>query len=194
MCGRYYVDDITLEEIEKVVREVDQKIRQEHFNADIHPTDLAPVIINGKSGMKLNGQYWGYPGIQNKGTIFNARAESVLEKRMFHNGIYKSRAIIPAKHFYEWNSHKEKNTFSRPDNKVLYLAGFYDKFNGTDRFVILTTSANESMIQTHDRMPLVLEDYQLEDWIYNDKKTRELLHQVPTLLDRITEYEQQTLF
>lgn len=194
MCSRYYVDKDALDEIEKLVHEEDQKIKQEHFGVDIHPADFAPVLVRGNLGMRLTGQCWGYPGIQNKGIIFNARAESVKEKKIFHNGICINRVVIPAKHFYEWNSRKEKNTFTRPDGKILYLAGFYDKFNGEDRFVILTTPANESILQIHDRMPLVLENDRLEEWIYNDARAEEFLHQVPILLSRTAEYEQQTLF
>ncbi|MFQ8963551.1 hypothetical protein [Sellimonas intestinalis] len=32
---------------------------------------------------------------------------------------------MPASHFYEWNSKKEKYTFQRKDRSVLYLAGFF---------------------------------------------------------------------
>lgn len=61
--------------------------------------------------------------------------------------------MIPAAGFYEWSRQKEKNTFYRKDGKPLYLAGFYDRFDKEDRFVILTTVANASMRPVHDRMP-----------------------------------------
>ena len=35
--------------------------------------------------------------------------------------------------------------------------------------MILTTAANESMIKVHDRMPLILEKEQMEDWFDNEK-------------------------
>lgn len=31
MCGRYYIDSDMADEIEKVVHDIDQRIRQEHF-------------------------------------------------------------------------------------------------------------------------------------------------------------------
>lgn len=48
MCGRYYVDDDTAKEIEKLVRQVDEKMRKAgsiHVQAgDIHLSEMAPVV------------------------------------------------------------------------------------------------------------------------------------------------------
>lgn len=53
---------------------------------------------------------------------------------------------------------------------------------------------NASMIKVHDRMPLILEKRQIRDWLSDDSAVEDLLKQTPVLLDRETEYEQQTLF
>ena len=121
------------------------------------------------------------------------RKESVMDKPSFRNGILYHRILIPASGFYEWNRLKEKNTFSRYDAPVLYMAGFCDWFENERRFVIMTTAANESMIKVHDRMPLILEKGQLKDW-FDDRKMEQILHQVPVQLKREAEYEQQSLF
>lgn len=193
MCGRYYVDDDTLDEIEKVVKEIDDDIRNERISKDIHPTEKAPVIVNGEQGMRLTSIHWGYPGINNKGVIFNARSETVLQKRMFIRGIKNTRAVIPVKLFYEWNKSKEKNMFTRGDNEILYLAGFYDNIDGDNKFIIITTQANDSMKCVHDRMPLILEKNQIEEWLRDDSQIAKILSQVPVMLNRISEYEQQSL-
>lgn len=73
------------------------------------------------------------------------------------------------------------------------MAGFYDLTDGGERFVIITTRANASMIKVHDRMPLILEKGQIKDWLTDDSAVEYLLGQTPVLLDRETEYEQQTL-
>lgn len=70
------------------------------------------------------------------------------------------------------------------------MAGFCDWFENERRFVIMTAAANESMIKVHDRMPLILEKEQLEDW-FDDRKIEQILHQVPVQLKREAEYEQQ---
>ena len=43
MCGRYYVDDETSREIEKIVRKLDQRLKIEH-GQDIHPSESAVTV------------------------------------------------------------------------------------------------------------------------------------------------------
>lgn len=195
MCGRFYIDDETYSDIRQIVSDVEMSLNKKHITGDIHPTETAPVIVNdGKQELQLCKKTWGYPGWKNGGVIFNARVESVTEKRMFQNGIYYHRAVIPAAGFYEWSRQKEKNTFYRKDGKPLYLAGFYDRFENVDRFVILTTAANASMSPVHDRMPLVLEKDQISSWLWDEKYAQETLRQIPVPLERYVPYEQQSLF
>lgn len=61
MCGRYYIDSDMAVEIEKVVNDIDQRIRHKHFIGDIRPTNVAPVIEKSEHGMKLDICRWGYP-------------------------------------------------------------------------------------------------------------------------------------
>lgn len=195
MCGRYYVDEETYTEIQKIVADVEQSLKNKKIAGDIHPTDIAPVIIStNHHDLFLTEKAWGYPGWKNKGVIFNARVETVMEKKMFQNGIRYHRAVIPARNFYEWNKQKEKNNFSRKDSMNLYMAGFYDHFGNEDRFIILTTQANSSMEKTHDRMPLILENSQIRQWLGNPESIDKILKQVPVQLERQADYEQQCLF
>ncbi len=193
MCGMYYVNQKYKKAMEALADETDAKIRSFQADRDIHPTDHAPILIRKEDNILLTGRKWGFPGPQGKGMIFNARAESVLEKRMFQNGVRYHRAVIPATHFYEWNANREKNIFSREDEKPLLLAGFYDLMANEERFVILTTQANASMVKVHDRMPLILEEEQVADWIMEPECTEEILKQVPVLLKREAMYEQMRL-
>jgi putative SOS response-associated peptidase YedK len=194
MCSRYYFDSDTMRDILDIVEETDTELRELQINRDVFPTDDAAVIIKGAGGMKLSRIKWGYPGINGSGVIINARAESVLDKKMFQGGIRRRRAVIPAGHFYEWSRNKEKNTFRRNDRDTVCMAGFYDFTDAGERFVIITTQANESMIKVHDRMPLILEKGQIKEWLSDDLQMEHLLRQTPVLLDRETAYEQQTLF
>ena len=135
----------------------------------ILPTNTAPIIEKTEHGLQLSLCKWGFPLQKGKNLVINARAETVLDKPSFSNGIWYHRIVIPASGFYEWNRLREKNTFTRSNASVLYLAGFCDWFDNERRFVILTTAANESMIKVHDRMPLILEKEQMEDWFDNEK-------------------------
>lgn len=44
-----------------------------------------------------------------------------------------------------------------PDSPALDMIGIFDVHDGIPCYVILTTAANGSMREIHDRMPLVLE-------------------------------------
>ena len=193
MCGRYYVDDDTAREIERVVREVDSKLRKERIG-DVYPSQTAPVITGKVSGLLAEEMHWGFPQFQKKGLLINARAETVLERKTFRESVLHRRCIIPAKHFYEWDKQKNKVTFQNDDSSVLYMAGFYNCFQGEDRFIIITTDANDSVKTVHDRMPLILEEKELYDWILDDDYLEFALHKIPSQLQSIQEYQQQTLF
>ena len=197
MCGRYHFSAELLDEIRDLTEQKDWKLELGVLDRDIHPGDTAPVITAaGDQGGSLRAcrQKWGYPGPGGKGLVFNARSESVFEKRMFRNSVSQRRAAVPVSWFYEWNKNKEKFTFTKEGSRILFLAGFYGRYEDGDRFVILTTQANASMAPVHSRMPLVLEREQVREWILDSKKTKELLGQEPARLARDCEYEQQTLF
>ena len=197
MCGRYHFSAELLDEIRDLTEQKDWKLELGVLDRDIHPGDTAPVITAaGDQGGSLRAcrQKWGYPGPGGKGLVFNARSESVFEKRMFRESVSLRRAVVPVSWFYEWNKNKEKFTFTKEGSRILFLAGFYGRYEDGEHFVILTTQANASMAPVHSRMPLVLEREQVREWILDSAKTKELLGQEPPQLERDCEYEQQTLF
>ena len=220
MCGRYYFSVDLLDGIRELVEPGDWKLELGLLEKDMHPGDVAPVITirdhaaqgyaergsaergNVERGnvspapvfLGIQKMRWGFKAPGGKGLVFNARSESVLEKRMFRDSVSHRRVAVPVSWFYEWNQSKEKYTFTREDGQVLFLAGFYSKYEDGDHFVILTTQANQSMAPVHSRMPLVLERDQVRDWIMDEDGFRGMLEQVPARLSKSCEYEQQTLF
>lgn len=68
MCGRYYVDDDTAEEIEKVIRLVDAKVNgklpvMEHIHkGDVRPSEIAPVLLKKENILTICNERWGFPG------------------------------------------------------------------------------------------------------------------------------------
>ena len=194
MCGRYYIDDETAREIEKLVHNLDRRM-QGSCKKDIYPAQNA-LVLRGNNHDEIGAEQmmWGFPQYDNKGIIINARSEGVLEKRIFKESILHRRCVIPAKGFYEWNKSKEKFRFERTDSDSLFMAGCFDIFDGQDRFVILTTNANSSVSTVHDRMPLILEKGEIVTWLYEWDMVQNLLHKTPTMLTYETEYEQMNLF
>ena len=208
MCGRFYVDEGTVREIEQIIQRVDLRI-QKMRTGDIYPSQSAGILTchsqqknplsagpaaENSLALELNEMRWGFPQYQKKGLLINARAETALERKTFRESVLHRRCVIPARHFYEWDSDKNKVTFFKEDRTVLFMAGFYNRFQDGERFIILTTQANASVSPVHNRMPLVLGNGELEDWVYEDKFTEYAHQKTPTELLREQEYEQQSLF
>ena len=114
MCGRYYVDDETAREIEKLVRQMDERKRRESLQAvsrikavDIYPGKAAPVLSGKEGSICCRWQHWGFPGFQRKQLIFNARCESVLEKPLFRDSVLHRRIVVPAAWFYECGRNRQ---------------------------------------------------------------------------------------
>jgi putative SOS response-associated peptidase YedK len=103
-----------------------------------------------------------------------------MEKRMFRESVEKRRLVVPASGFYEWNENKDKYFFKAQDGKIMLFAGFHDN----ERFVILTTAANETVQDVHKRMPLILEKEEIEEWVFDEKATRHFLRKKPKGLDK----------
>lgn len=200
MCGRYYIDEESTEEIDEICRLVNGKVeisdieKVQFLTKDIHPTETAPVLLAANQKLRCRLLCWGFPGFQGKQTIFNARSESVLEKKMFRESFEYRRIVVPAAWFYEWNRNKEKNIFQQKEQQTLFMAGIYNRYQDEEHFVILTTKANESMKPVHDRMPLILEKNEIIPWIFDREKAEEFLHKVPGVLERRNDFEQMCLF
>lgn len=193
MCGRFFVDEKMISEIEKIVSHIDREAIGQ-LSGDVHPSEMACVLTGRRSALNAENMCWGFPGYQGKGLLINARAETVLEKRTFRESVLHRRCVIPAEKFYEWDREKNKVTFFREDAPVMYLAGFYNCFQGQDCFIIITTAANRSVEKVHERMPLILEKQELEDWIYDDGFTDYALHKESPILKQYQPYVQQSLF
>ena len=59
MCSRYYIDPNMMEEISRVVQNIDGRIRL--TQGDIRPTDVAPVIGQSEHGLELGICRWDIP-------------------------------------------------------------------------------------------------------------------------------------
>lgn len=196
MCGRFYIDDETAKEIEKIARRIDHKMAK---MGEVHPSEPALILRAQKGETVSEVLQWGYGGAGK--IIFNARSESVQERPMFRHDYENRRCIIPAKKFYEWRKsggkQKEKYDFFSP-GETLFLAGIYHKAPEGGRFTILTREAEGCMEGIHDRMPLILTRSDLERWLFSKEEAVRLLNGHYEELQRkksIQEgYQQLTLF
>lgn len=77
MCGRYYVDNETAKEIEKIIRDLDWKLKLERIG-NIKPFQRTGVIRGSGEHLIMNQMSWGFPRFDGKGLLINTRSESVL--------------------------------------------------------------------------------------------------------------------
>lgn len=194
MCGRFRIEDWAINEAIELADLIEDKIKDNTYSKDIYPSNKVPVLTNKDNYLSLTEKTWGYPAFDNKSLIINARAETVEEKQTFRNGVYNNRIIVPAAFYYEWDHKKEKVSIGKVDKKTVYLAGFYDNFEGQEKFVILTTSPNESVNHIHDRMPLILEKSQITNWLSKKDDYLDLLDHRPSELSSWKDIEQLNLF
>lgn len=190
MCGRYYIDEETAIELEKLVKDIDKKLNPHNYKGDIVPSVSAPVITSHNQELAVKLLSWGFQRFDKKGLLINARAETIMEKKTFKECLSTRRCAVVAAGFYEWDKSRNKFSFTHKENKLMLMAGLYDE---EKRFVIITTKANDSMEPVHDRMPLILSQKELKIWLNEEKETQNILTQTPPLLNRHTDMEQMRL-
>lgn len=198
MCGRFYIDDETAREIEKIARRIDRKMAK---TGDVHPSEPALILRADQDSAVAEVLRWGYESARKNTLIFNARTETVRERPMFRYDFEARRCLVPACKFYEWKDtgakKKEKYEFFTPE-EVLYLAGIYHKDPEGDRFTILTREAEGCMTGIHSRMPLILRKENMEEWLFSETEAKEMLDRHFEKLQRQKSeaggYQQMSLF
>ena len=129
---------------------------------------------------------FGFPGYQDNKLIINARSETAAEKKTFADNLRERRVILPASGFFEW-SHDGKKTkyyFTVDSMQAIYLCGIYKIVDGKPRFVILTRAANESMIETHDRMPVIVGENSVRPYLTDRDAAMEIIATAAPILSR----------
>lgn len=181
MCGRYTIGSSPEGLIEYYTLQPDYDLSfLPRYN--ISPTQVVPVIVLRENvSLELVMVSWGFP-LRMKGKpekpIFNARAETVHEKRMFKSAFETSRCLIPATGFYEFSGprgDKQSHYFSLPDAEIFSFAGLWKPSGGgadgkEATCCILTTSPNEVTEPFHNRMPVILNKDDETAWLSSEDK------------------------
>lgn len=190
MCGRFIVNTGISETVESALH-VFMDAEETH---DVTPGMTAQILVLRDGKASAVHMKWGVTHPAGHGLLINARAETVLLKPFFKGSVIFNRCVIPASRFYEWDRDKNKAVFDLPGEEVMYLAGFYQESELENRFVILTTAANDSMRPVHDRMPLMIPEDEVESWLSDTAKTADFLGKSMPALHFERPYEQLSLF
>ena len=197
MCTRFYVE-ADADEIRDIVSDVQSSQLSDKFNhagyavltsGEIRPTNVVPVIAPGKNGMRAAfPMRWGFQ-IPGRSLVVNARVETAAEKPTFRECFERRRCALPASWYFEWEHVRdEKGRVKtgqrykiRPRGESLtWLCGLYRIEEGLPVFVVLTREPGDGISFIHDRMPLILPEKCVGDWIRPDADPSALLERALT--------------
>jgi len=181
MCGRFELKTKfdKLPEILKRDYPTGLDIKYETQNL-IKPNDPVLVIKN-EGKVKTTFMSWGFippwakdPFDKKRPRPFNARSESLEEKKLFSGSWRHKRCLIPASGFFE-----KKYRIRKESYKTFWLGGIWSKWTSPygaelESCCVLTTEPNTLMKPLHHRMPVVVPDGYEEQWIEQIKDTYEL--------------------
>ncbi len=168
----------------------------------IRPSNLVPVVmVNPPTGERvIKLMTWGMPfyDFQKKKLVkhhlFNARSETITEKKTFKSHFQKDRILVPVfPAFVEWQDTGEKRkkpyVIGLKSNEPFAFAGIWGKWNMTieddetiekklkanpkyvpkkeeiEYYSVITTTPNEVVAPIHNRMPCILDSRNYDAWL-----------------------------
>ncbi|MGC4191771.1 MAG: SOS response-associated peptidase [Thermomicrobiales bacterium] len=180
MCGRYSIYDLHL--LGQILSNLPI-----HLDLPPHPTwnaapsQVLPVLVESEDEERIDvtGMSWGLvprwtkPSEKPKVAPINARSETLAQKPMFRSLVRRNRCIVPANGFYEWKKDtdgKQPYYIHLRDEPMMFFAGLYDQATKDDgspllSYTIVTTRANDTMADLHDRMPVIVPPDDVEHWL-----------------------------
>lgn len=181
MCGRYRIEDTErfrgmIDELMKSpLVAVWQKIADIKTIGEICPTDIVPVIATNRRGERaVFPMKWGFA---EKSLLINARVETASSKYTYREAWKSHRCAIPASYYLEWSHLKgadgkvktgDKYCIKPEESEITWLCGLYRFEGNLPVFVILTRKPGTAVSEIHDRMPLILPEEYIDEWIRPD--------------------------
>ncbi|MBQ4425082.1 MAG: SOS response-associated peptidase family protein [Lachnospiraceae bacterium] len=188
MCCRYWTD--LSPELRPIVEEMNRSPLVDRWHkttkvtecGEIRPGDVTAVIAPDRAGQRaVFPMKWGFSG---RPPLLNARVETAAVKPTFKDAWAGRRCIVPASYYFEWEHLTGNDGRKKTGQKymiqpkgasVTWLCGLYRIEEGLPVFVILTREPGEGIRFIHDRMPLILPETCVNEWIRPDARPEELL-------------------
>ncbi len=176
MCGRY-----TLSKPEEAIEAIGaEALADLEARYNIAPTQEVPVVRTRRDtlGRVASNLRWGLVpwwaedlSIGNR--MINARAETLAVKPAFRDALTRRRCGVLADGFVEWHrtpTGKQPFHIQRADRRPFVMAGLWERWKKgpdgpVDSFTIVTTAANDAVGALHDRMPMIVADDALAQWL-----------------------------
>jgi putative SOS response-associated peptidase YedK len=179
MCGRFTLSYRNAERLALELGVPVESLIDYRPRYNVAPTDQHWIVRMKYEDRQLLSARWGLVNhwMTDRKQAFkniNARSETVQKLSSFREAFKERRCVVPADGFFEWTGPKEARRpiwFHREDGGLILFAGLYESWRPSAdewerTFTILTTTPNAIMEPVHDRMPVILEDEAIEDWLY----------------------------
>lgn len=128
----------------------------------IIPGNMVPAIVIHKNHLTLTEMHWGFQ-IGDK-LVYNARVETVEEKKTWAGSYHRSRMVFPVDSFFEHRWFTPKQPMAALG---IYRRGNYD--TQTEHFIweasMLTKPADDTVSEFHPRMPILVPKSQITSWL-----------------------------
>lgn len=180
MCGRISLGT-TAEALAQLFKLSDLPDIKPSWN--IAPGQPIAVVRVGSRGQRsLSFLHWGLIPAWSKDRniaykLINARSDTVAEKPSFRSAYKSRRCLVPVDGFFEWQRQdKQKIPFHirKRDSGLFALAGIWEHWKDKqsneeiESCAILTTTANSLVQPIHNRMPVIINDANFDEWLTGD--------------------------
>lgn len=137
--------------------------------------DLPVIVLDaGADELQARAMRWGLVPFWAKEpkvgfNMINARSETIATKAAYKEPLKRTRCLVPATGFYEWERTGERgggpklpHHYTHADGSPIVMAGLWttwvDKATGEvlDSYTIVTREADDVVRPTHDRSPVLL--------------------------------------
>ena len=197
MCGRYGLT-AQAEDFVDIFPEFKEKKLDITPRYNIKPTQTIPVIYKDTYGhYQFDLQKWGFHPPWLKSILINTRMETAFTSRFWQSAMEQRRCLIPASYFYEWQDTGGKNTqpwkIGLKKQKLFFMAGIWANEKGKQgedlhTCSILTTAANDTMKNIHNRgphkfrQPVIIEPISFSTW-FDLATARDVLNELMYSMD-----------
>lgn len=196
MCGRL---NITSDPLTQLLMEAFGIAATPANNHNLAPTESVLVvratsgdedvsIARGAAGFSAADMRWWLTPSWAKSpdtryAMFNARAETLAEKRAFARPFRSQRCVVPVTGYYEWKKHQRQKLpfyIHARDDGGLLLAALWDRWTDgktgevLESCSIVTAAAHSSMAFLHHRQPVFLTLPEAREWLDGEATLEEL--------------------
>ncbi len=174
MCSRYELS-ATYNELTSALKANLPKGFKDNYKKQLVLEPSNPVLVLKNEGKITSSiMLWGYISEWSKNPLngpkpFNARAETVGEKKLFRTSWRYKRCLIPATGFIE-----KGYLIKRIDSKPFLMGGIWSRWTGKEgseieSCAVITTKSNNLLKPIHNRMPVIIPEGSEEEWMSNQK-------------------------